>query len=311
MGRNGGRVAGVTAEAGSRRRCRGSHPWVGKKIGNLEIKRLIGQGRSADVLLAREDPPGRLVAVKILSDEFSRNPAAVADFIEEARRAAKLRHPNILDVYRVAMYKDRYFIVLEYADGGTLADLLMLEGKLSLKEAAQYMSDSARGLAYAATCGLVHRDIKPENLLIAQDGTVKVADLGIAGKTGQHTDQGDSIFGTAHYIAPEQALGEPASSKSDIYSLGATFYHLLTGRTPFKNAGVNSLILNHLHDKPTPVNRIVPTLPKRASVVIERMMEKDPRDRFEDFNEVLEELGALTRLKTLDKLRLGDRKRRK
>jgi serine/threonine-protein kinase len=269
----------------------------------------LGRGACATVLLAREDPSGRQVAIKVLSDEFSRNERQVQSFIEEARRAVKLRHPNILRVFSVAFFENKYFMVMEYSSQGTVQDLLEREGKLPLEHAVRVVRQAAEGLAFAEALGIVHRDIKPGNLLIAGDGTIKVCDMGIAGLTGEQAEDGDSIYGSPHYMAPEQAMGKAASSQSDIYSLGVTFYQVLTGRTPFKDTGRRSLILKHLHEEPVPVNRIVPILPKRVAEVVGFMMAKKPEERYQTFAQVLAELKSLEKVKTLDSLRLSRRQR--
>ena len=286
------------------------HPWTGKKIGDLEIKELIGSGRSASVLRAYENPPGRVVAVKVLSPEFCSDEKHVASFIQEARRAAKLKHPNILRVYRVALYKGLYFIVMEYAERGTLQDMLDKRGRLPLGEAVQLLRQAAEGLAYAAEKGVVHRDVKPQNLLVGANGAIKVADLGIAGLMGEKNEEGDTLFGSPHYIAPEQARGEPASSQSDIYSLGVALYHALTGRTPFKDQPIRSLIICHFTEMPPPVNKLVPTLPRRVSDIVDTMMAKEPEDRYQTFEQVLSELDALEKIKTFDQLKLKNKRRK-
>ena len=286
------------------------HPWVGRKIGKLTIMAEIGRGRCGAVLLAKEDPPGRRVAVKVLSDELASKEEQVLSFIEEARRAVKLRHPNVMRVYSVAVFKDRYFMVSEFASRGTIQDLIDKEGKLPLKKAVRMARQAAQGLAYAEEHGIVHRDVKPANLLITGDDTVKVADLGIADLTGEGTGDGDSIYGSPLYMAPEQAMGEPASNQSDIYSLGVTFYQMLTGKTPFKDTGRRALILKHLHEEPVPVKRILPLLPKKVAEVVGFMMAKKPEERYHTFAQVLAELESLERLKTLDKLKLSRHQRK-
>jgi serine/threonine protein kinase len=286
------------------------HPWVGSQIGNLTVKGIIGKGRTAEVLLAREEPPGRDVAVKLLSEEFCPDESRVRSFIEEARNEAKLKHRNILEVYRVAVFRDRYFMVFEYASGGTVAEMLRKQGHIPLKEAVRIIREAVEGLRFASILGMIHRDIKPENLLIGGDGTIKVADFGIASRTGECAREDGLIYGSPHYISPEQAGGAGASTAGDIYSLGATFYHLLTGRTPFKEQPIRSLILCHISETPIPANRIIPTLPKRVVEVVENMMAKNPADRYQNYDQVLSELGELENVKTFDKLRLGGKRRR-
>jgi serine/threonine-protein kinase len=289
---------------------RAIHPWVGKTIGELAILGEIGRGHSGAVLLAKEAPAGGRVAVKVLSDEFSGSRERVSSFIEEARKAAQLRHPNILRVFRIAQYQGLYFIVMEFAGRGTVKDILQREGRLPLERALKVVRDAAEGLAFAAAVGIVHHDVKPANLLVSGKDIVKVSDFGIADRTGEKTADGDTIYGSPHYMAPEQALGEPATSLSDIYSLGATFYHILAGRPPFVGKGVRELILKHLNDEPTPVNRIVPILPKRVAEVVGTMMAKRKEDRYQTFAQVLQELYSLEDIRTLDKLDLSSRRRK-
>jgi len=282
-----------------------SHPWLGKKIGQFLFEKELGKGACATVFLAHDNSSGRKYAVKVLYDSLCKNSEYVNSFVEEARKAIKLKHPNILRVYSVATFENRYFMVSEFAVNGTVQDMLDRKTKIPLKEAVRMAHEAAEGLMFAENKGIVHRDIKPANLLISKDSSIKIADLGIADKKGGDSGDADDIYGSPHYMAPEQAMGKPVTSQSDIYSLGATLYHMLTGKTPFTATGRRGLIMKHLNEKPVPVNRVVPTIPKKAGDTINLMMAKKPEDRFQNFAQVITALELLENLKTLDKLRLS------
>lgn len=271
----------------------GRHPWIGKTIGTLAFERELGRGYSATVLLALQEQLDREVAVKVLSEEFCRDRARVQSFIREARRAEKLRHPHVLRVFGAAVFENRYYMITEYASRGTVQDLIERKGRLPQKNAVHILRQAAEGLAFAEEQGLVHRDVKPANLLVTEDETIKIGDLGISAVAGHGALHEDSIFGSPLYISPEQASGRPVTSRSDIYSLGATFYHMLTGRTPFKDTGRRGLIIKHLHEEPVPVNRVVPVLRKNVAELVKCMMAKQPDKRCQSFNEVIERLASL------------------
>ena len=196
--------------------------------GRYELHRRLARGGMADVFLARDQLLDRPVAVKVLFPEFATDPNFVERFRREAQSAANLNHPNIVSVYDWGQEQGTYFIVMEYVDGRSLADILRTEGPLHPQRAAEVASDVAAALGFAHRNGVVHRDVKPGNVLISPTGQVKVADFGIARALGADPDsnltQAGSVMGTATYFAPEQAQGLPLDPRSDLYSLGVVLY---------------------------------------------------------------------------------------
>ncbi|MEY2403372.1 MAG: eukaryotic-like serine/threonine-protein kinase, partial [Acidimicrobiaceae bacterium] len=196
--------------------------------GRYELHRRIARGGMADVFLARDQLLDRPVAVKVLFPEFATDPSFVERFRREAQSAANLNHPNIVSVYDWGQEQGTYFIVMEYIEGRSLADILRTEGPLHPQRAAEVASDIAAALGFAHRNGVVHRDVKPGNVLISPSGQVKVADFGIARALGADPEsnltQAGSVMGTATYFAPEQAQGLPLDPRSDLYSLGVVLY---------------------------------------------------------------------------------------
>ncbi len=219
------------------------------------IQRRIARGGMADVYVARDRLLDREVAVKVLFPEFSKDEASVERFRREAQAAANLNHPNIVGVYDWGERDATYFIVMEYVEGRTLAQILTTEGQLHPDRAADVASDIADGLGYAHRHGVVHRDVKPGNVLVTRDGEVKVTDFGIA-LAGQR-DDGDltkagSVMGTATYFSPEQAQGDPVDARSDLYSLGCVLYQMLTGRPPFHGDSEIAVAYKHVNEQAPP-----------------------------------------------------------
>jgi len=244
----------------------------------FRIERPLGRGGMASVYLARDEELGRPVAVKVLEalageDESRRR------FLREARLAARLTHPNIVTVYDAGEHDGALYIVMEYVEGETLAELLRRRGRLPPDEVVALGRQAAAGLQHAHDHGLVHRDVKPQNLLVRSDGTLKISDFGIAraAEATQITSAG-TILGTAGYLAPEQAAGEEASAAADVYGLGAVLYEALTGRTPVRVASLADLPTAHL-EPPDPVGTIAPGVPPRLETAVMRALERRPEDR--------------------------------
>jgi hypothetical protein len=270
----------------------GTEAPAGRVIGGYEIKKRIGRGGMGVVYLANQISLGRDVALKVLSARLTKDQTFVQLFIEEARAAGRLNHPNIVQVYDVASEGDRYFISMELMEQGSVEDELRREGKLSVERGVAIMLDAARGLQYAEGKKIVHRDIKPDNLMINADGVAKIADLGLAQSTHDRaTGTGEEgILGTPHFIAPEQALGREVDARADIYSLGATFYRVVTGETPFKGSSAREIVLQQIHEDPQPVREVNPEVPDDVAAVIEKMMRKDPDERHASAAELIEDL---------------------
>ena len=214
--------------------------WVGRRIGKYEITHLLGVGGMGVVLKGHDASIERDVAIKVLPAELSANQQALNRFLAEAKSAGKLNHPNTVTIYEIAQDGDHHFLVMEVVSGGSTEDHMEKSGAYSVSEATRIAIESCRGLAAAHKAGLVHRDIKPGNLLLAEDGTVKVSDFGLAKRT-QSQDlqltQAGQIVGTPYYMSPEQCESRDVDARSDVYSLGATYYGLLTGKSPYEDSG--------------------------------------------------------------------------
>jgi serine/threonine protein kinase len=258
----------------------------GRRLAHFELIEPIGVGGMAAVLRARDTQLDRLVALKILPPEMAADPENVRRFHQEARSAARLDHENIARVFFCGEDQRLHFIAFEFVEGENLRTILEKRGRLPVGEALHYMLQVAAGLAHAAHRGVVHRDIKPSNIIIMPNGRAKLVDMGLARSLDTRHDQGLTqsgvTLGTFDYISPEQAL-EPrdADVRSDIYSLGCTFYHMLTGQAPVPEGTAAKKLHHHQHVKPTDPRQFVPDLPDEAAIILDRMMAKNPKDRYQ------------------------------
>lgn len=249
------------------------------------VKRILGEGAAATVWLAVDEALGRLVALKVLQPEVRRREA----FWHEARAAASLNHPNIVTVHDVSMANGQVYLVLEYVEGYDLQTHLSRYAPLGVDEAARLFLQIARGVAAAHARGLIHRDLKPGNVLISAGGQAKVTDFGIAHVPGIGTElDGDFVRGTPAYIAPEQALGEPQTTASDVYSMGVMFFEMLTGRRPFDAVAPLEVVRAHINEPPPDITRHNVHVPPGMARFVERMLSKNPAGRPPDAGEVVE-----------------------
>ncbi|HLT16729.1 MAG TPA: Stk1 family PASTA domain-containing Ser/Thr kinase [Acidimicrobiales bacterium] len=252
--------------------------------GRYELHRRLGRGGMAEVYLARDQLLDRPVAVKVLFPEFATDPAFVERFRREATAAANLNHPNIVGVYDWGEADSTYFIVMEYVDGRTLAEILRTEGPLHPDRVADIGADVAAALGFAHRNGVVHRDVKPGNVIVTSTGLVKVADFGIAraitASTEDDLTQVGQVMGTAAYFSPEQARGENVDPRSDIYSLGVVLYELATGRPPFAGDSPVAIAYKHVHESPVPPRQVDPTLPQALEAIILKTLAKNPANRY-------------------------------
>jgi serine/threonine-protein kinase len=248
--------------------------------GRYRLERVLGHGGMASVHLAHDSALGRTVAIKRVSEAFAADEDARRRLAREARLAARLSHPNIVRIYDVAALDERPYLVLEHVEGRTLAEELAGRGRLAPDEVARVGRQVASGLAHAHAAGLVHRDVKPRNLLRAADGTVKVADFGIAraADSTQITLAG-TVLGTAAYLAPEQARGEPVTPASDVYALGVVLYELLTGRPPHTAASLTELVSLQAAGKITPPGRAADGVPDSLDGVVLACLSLDAQAR--------------------------------
>jgi serine/threonine-protein kinase len=270
---------------------------VGKKLRDFYILRRLGRGAMAEVYLAQQLSLNRQVAFKVLNEELARDPNYVRRFQHEARAAAALVHAGIVQIYEVGEEQGVHYIAQEYVAGRNLGEITRSSGSLSPQLALDIIRQVTAALCRAASAGIVHRDIKPENIMVAAaTGEVKVADFGLArvqGDGGTNLTQYGITMGTPLYMSPEQIEGRPLDSRSDIYSLGCTAYHLLSGKPPFRGDSPLAVAVQHLHQPVPPLTKLNPLVPDRFAILVERMMAKKPADRFSDPAELLAELHAL------------------
>lgn len=277
--------------------------WRGFFIGKYKVLEKIGSGGMGTVYLAEHKFMKRRVAIKVLPKSRALEPSSLERFYREAKAIAALDHPNIvraydIDVDKLADGTELHFLVMEYVDGVSFQDLVRLRGPLDPHRAAHYIYQAAQGLHHAQLVGLVHRDIKPGNLLVDRSGIVKILDMGLARFFHDEEDlltkkYDENVLGTADYLAPEQAIdSHTVDIRADIYSLGGTFYYLLTGRSPFGEGTVAQKLIWHQTRRPKPLLEIRPELPPDIVAVVEKMMEKSPSDRYQTPLEVAEALAA-------------------
>lgn len=267
---------------------------IGKKLdGRYEITELIGVGGMADVYKAVDVMENRVVAVKILKDEFSQNEEFLRRFRNESKAIAVLSHPNIVKIYDVGFTDEIQFIVMEYIDGITLKEFIEQQGVLRWKDALHFVTQILRALQHAHDKGIVHRDIKPQNIMLFADGTIKVMDFGIArfsrvdGKTIS-----DKTIGSVHYISPEQARGDMTDERSDIYSVGVMLYEMLTGRKPFDGENPVAIALKHMQENAVPPSEIMPSIPEALEEIVIHAMEKNPARRYQSAAEMIKDIDT-------------------
>jgi class 3 adenylate cyclase/tRNA A-37 threonylcarbamoyl transferase component Bud32 len=254
--------------------------------------RQIGSGGMAEVYLAYDEVLEREVAFKVLDRKHAESREAVERFRREARSAASLSHPNIAAIFDRGHTEDgTYYIVMEYVEGGTLEDLIQQEGPLSPERTTEVALQVAEALRVAHEKGVIHRDIKPQNILLSKTGEAKVADFGIARAQAATTmTQAGSVIGSVHYISPEQALGEPATPKSDLYSLGVVLYEMLTGELPYDAETPGAVVMQHVGGLSRSPKEVNPRVPEELDAVTARLLSKDPDDRYADATALVEDL---------------------
>ncbi len=252
--------------------------------GRYELGRRLGIGGMSTVQLALDRRLERNVAVKLLAEHLADDPAFVSRFRREALAAARLVHPNVVQVFDFGFDETahHHFIVMEAVPGRSCAELLRERGHLDAEEAVEIVAQACRGLDYAHRNGVVHRDVKPGNLLVTDDGVVKLADFGIAKATEQSSiTQVGSVLGTAAYLAPEQARGEASGPRSDLYALGVVAYQLLSGRLPYEATSLSELALKQQREMPTPLEQLNPDVPPALAQAVAVALELEPEGRYE------------------------------
>jgi eukaryotic-like serine/threonine-protein kinase len=259
-----------------------------------ELRKKIGTGGMADVWLAEDTELDRNVAIKILHDRFAQDKEFVERFQREAQSAAGLQHPNVVGIFDRGVFRDTYFIAMEYVDGPSLKDLV--KGGMGTRDAVDLTRQILNAARFAHRKGIVHRDLKPQNVLIDDEGRARVADFGIA-RGGENSDitATGSVMGTAQYLSPEQAQGKQTTPRSDIYSIGVILYEALTGRVPFEGDSAVAVALKQVSEKPRRPSAINPNVPPALDAVVMRALAKDPDARFRDVDAFLKALEAAER----------------
>jgi serine/threonine protein kinase len=271
----------------------------GRRLAHFELLEPVGVGGMAAVIRARDTQLDRTVALKVLPPEMAEDPENVQRFHQEARSAAKLDHENIARVFFCGEDQKLHFIAFEFVEGDNLRAMIERRGRLPVQEALHYMMQIAAGLAHAAARGVVHRDIKPSNIIVSPNGRAKLVDMGLARMAETQTDhaltQSGVTLGTFDYISPEQAL-EPrdADVRSDIYSLGCTFYHALTGQPPAPDGTAARKLHHHQNEAPIDPRQLNPEIPDDVAMILARMMAKDPGARYQRAEHLLQHLHLVS-----------------
>ena len=275
--------------------------YIGKMLDDrYEILELIGSGGMANVYKARCHRLNRLVAIKILKSDLADNADFRRRFHDESQAVAQLSHANIVSVYDVSTNPDMEYIVMELIDGITLKQYMERRGRMDWRESLHFITQIMRGLSHAHSRGIIHRDIKPQNIMVLRDGSVKVADFGIACLANQGQTLTQEALGSVHYISPEQARGDRIDARSDIYSAGVVLYEMLTGRLPFEGDSAVSVAIQHLSSVPLAPRDIDPSIPEPLELICMKAMNSDPNKRYASADAMIEDLEKFRRDPSVD-----------
>lgn len=273
-----------------------------QQIPGYQVLGKLGQGAMATVFKAKQLSLDRIVAIKVLPKRLSENQEFVDRFYKEGRAAARLNHPNIVAAHDVGEAMGYHYFVMEYIDGSTVYDMLQERHRLNEPEALDIVIQIARALHHAHERGLIHRDVKPKNLMITKEGVVKLADMGLAREVDDYkaaTAEAGRAYGTPYYISPEQIRGEIAiDGRADVYSLGATFYHMVTGKVPFEGSTPSAVMHKHLKESLVPPDHLNTALSTGVGEVIEVMMAKKPDNRYQVMEDLIKDLEAIRKGET-------------
>ncbi len=273
-----------------------------QRIQGYRIIRKLGAGAMATVFLAKQESLDRPVAIKVLPKKFSENKDFLERFYKEGRAAAKLNDANIVQAYDVGQSGEYHYFVMEYVDGDTVYEQIVEKKQLSEQEALPIIRQVALALKHAHKVGFIHRDIKPKNIMIANNGDVKLADLGLARAVDDRAAaeaEAGRAYGTPYYISPEQIRGKKEiTPAADIYGLGATLYHMVTGKVPFSGKNPSDVMHRHLKQELVPPDHLNSSLSAGFSQVIEMMMAKDVAQRYQNASDLIEDLDAVAQGKS-------------
>lgn len=261
------------------------------------IRSFIAEGGMAKVYYGEDIITKREIAVKIIKEETSLDPLNIARFQREAKASAALTHPNIVEIYDVDVYEDRPYMVMEYVKSKSLKELLTIRGPFSVVEALDIVYQLSDALMHAHQKGVIHRDVKPQNVMMQFDGSAKLGDFGIALiNDAPQITQKDMVMGSVHYMAPEVAKGEGASQASDIYSLGITFFELLTGKLPFSDANAINVAMKHINEPLPSIRDINDQIPVKVEKVINKACQKTLKKRYLSAKEFKKDIENLMRI---------------
>ena len=267
------------------------------KIPGYQMLRKLGQGAMAKVYLARQKSLDRLVAVKILPKHYSNNPSFIARFTKEGRAAAALSHNNIVAAYEIGEVAGLHYFVMEYVDGDTVYDRIAARKRIPEREALEIIRQVACALEHAHDKGIIHRDIKPRNIMMTVSGVAKLADLGLARAMSDRElaeSEAGRAYGTPFYISPEQIQGKvDIGPPADIYGLGATFYHMVTGKVPFEAKTQSEVMQKHLRQPLVPPDHLNPQISGGTALIIETMLAKDVRDRYRNARDLIKDIDLV------------------
>lgn len=278
-----------------------SNPFdAGRIIGDFIVQRKLGAGSIGAVYFAHQISLDRPVALKVLSKEYS-DVKGVESFLKEARSAAKLSHPNLVQALGVGEENGICFMAMNFIEGESIKEIVKREGKLKVDKALHVAQQVAEALYFAwSESELIHRDVKPENIMITKEGMVKLTDLGLAMKeTEWHEDM--EISGSPSYMSPEQFTGEKIDTRSDIYSLGITLYQTLSGVLPFTGATLKTVARQHFHEASKPLHKLNPMIPSKVGALVQKMIEKEPKDRYQNMEQVIEAIWKVRQATAPDK----------
>lgn len=270
--------------------------YIGKMLDDrYEILETIGEGGMAIVFRALDHRLNRYVAVKIMREEMAEDEEFRRRFCAESHAVAMLSNPNIVSVYDVSHSDEREYIVMELISGITLKQYMDKKGALDWKEVVHFSKQITRALAHAHERGIIHRDIKPQNIMLLRDGTLKVADFGIAALENEVHENNGQTIGSIHYIAPEQARGKSPDARSDIYSLGVVMYEMLSGKLPYTGSTLAEIAVKHMNASPAPLLEQFPSIPQELEKITLKAMNPNLDERYQTANELLEALDSFTR----------------
>ncbi len=267
---------------------------AGSKLAGYQLITRIGVGGMGEVYKAMQLSLGRTVALKLLSPDLTRDRGFVERFLSEARAAGKFNHPNVVHVHEVGEEKGAYYYSMEYLEGGSVHDQVSRGRKLDPMRATEIILQASRALEYAEKVGIVHCDIKPDNLMLTVSGEVRLADLGIAKTLNEKgkAEQSDGVFGSPNYMSPEQARGLPLDHRSDLYSLGVTYYRILLGKVPFTGKDAKRIMEKVVFDEPEPARKLDPSLAPMIYTILNKLLRKKPAERYQSATQLIQDLDT-------------------